>query len=285
MRRKPRSILNFFLFLTLISISGMMPAFSQTFAIIAPDATVGDTAFAVSMRKAMATRVAVLDLTLSDSAFRAVPSEDPFNLSSETAKNIGNSIGCRFYLLVRTGLQRRSSSERHEYFEAFAVYYLVSSLTGSLTRWSLEKFEENTPEQAMKKLEASIPETAQALIDAALAADIRERVSEEGIAIEDASDASNDTRPPLPYRRLRPEYTQLADFYNVAATVDIEVDVSAEGKILRTAVVRWAGYGLDESVDRTVREMQWRPADRKGVTLPMRVLLRYNFRDLEDEEK
>ena len=90
-------------------------------------------------------------------------------------------------------------------------------------------------------------------------------------------------RPPLPYRRISPEYTAIADFYNVEATVDISVDIDGDGKILETEIVRWAGYGLDESVTEAVRKMNWRPAERKGKFLPMRILLRYNFKDIEDE--
>jgi hypothetical protein len=266
-------------------LAAAVPALSRTFAIVTPDGTDRDAALAASLRSSMSSRVTVLDLSLAGSAFRSVPSEDPYNLTSVAARNIGSSIGCRFFVIMRSGLQRRSSSQRHEYYEAFAVYYLVSSLTGSLTHWSLVKFEENTPEEAEKKLAASVDGTARELIDRALAADAGEREPDGGSRIEDSSEAAEDTRPPLPYRRIKPEYTKLADYYNIAATVDIEVDVSAEGKILRTLIIRWAGFGLDESVEKTVREMQWRPADRKGATLPMRVLLRYNFRDLEDEQK
>jgi hypothetical protein len=43
-------------------------------------------------------------------------------------------------------------------------------------------------------------------------------------------------------------------------------------------VVRWAGFGLDEATVATVRQMHFFPAMRNGTALPMRVLLRYNFR-------
>ena len=43
-------------------------------------------------------------------------------------------------------------------------------------------------------------------------------------------------------------------------------------------VVRWAGFGLDEEVVATVRRMHFRPAQREGEPVPVRVLLRYNFR-------
>jgi TonB family protein len=75
----------------------------------------------------------------------------------------------------------------------------------------------------------------------------------------------------------------LASLYFVEATVDIEIEVDETGKLLKTEIVRWAGFGLDESVTDAIRKMNWRPASRNGKTLPLRVLLRYNFKKLEKE--
>jgi hypothetical protein len=69
----------------------------------------------------------------------------------------------------------------------------------------------------------------------------------------------------------------------VAATVDIEVDLDAAGQVLRTEIVRWAGFGLDEAVTTAVRAMNWRQAERSGKPLPIRFLLRYNFRKVDKE--
>ena len=88
-------------------------------------------------------------------------------------------------------------------------------------------------------------------------------------------------RSPIPYLRIKPEYTAIASFYDVAATVEIELTLASDGSILAADVVRWAGFGLDGSALKAVRSMQWRPAERNGKTLPIRVLLRYNFKKLE----
>jgi hypothetical protein len=53
---------------------------------------------------------------------------------------------------------------------------------------------------------------------------------------------------------------------------------------MRIGITRWAGYGLDESVIKTINEMQWRAASREGKALPIRVLLRYNFKKIEKED-
>jgi len=60
--------------------------------------------------------------------------------------------------------------------------------------------------------------------------------------------------------------------------VDALVDVDEKGEVSRAEISRWAGYGLDESVIATVKQLHFFPAMRDGRALPMRVLLRYNFR-------
>ena len=99
---------------------------------------------------------------------------------------------------------------------------------------------------------------------------------------ENSPEAKN-FRSPVPYKRIKPEYTGVAYLYGIAATVDILLDLDEKGNILRTEIVRWAGYGLDEAVTDAVRKMNWRPAERAGKPLPLRVLLRYNFKKVEKE--
>ena len=87
----------------------------------------------------------------------------------------------------------------------------------------------------------------------------------------------------MPYKRIKPEYTPAAYLYGIAATVDAEVSIDANGDVKRIDITRWAGYGLDESVIAAIRQMNWRPGERGGKPLPMRVLLRYNFTKIDKE--
>ncbi|MEO8042966.1 MAG: energy transducer TonB, partial [Acidobacteriota bacterium] len=84
-------------------------------------------------------------------------------------------------------------------------------------------------------------------------------------------------------RRIKPDYTTTAFLYDVRATIDVEADVDSDGRILSTRIVRWAGFGLEDSVEKAIRSMNWRPAMRGGKPLPMRVLLRYNFTKVDKE--
>ncbi len=106
----------------------------------------------------------------------------------------------------------------------------------------------------------------------------------EELPDENSPEAKN-FRTPLPYRRLSPEYTAMANLYDITATVDSLVDLDENGKITRIEITRWAGYGLDESVAATIRKMQWRAAERNGKQLPIRVLLRYNFKKIDHDDE
>jgi TonB family protein len=54
--------------------------------------------------------------------------------------------------------------------------------------------------------------------------------------------------------------------------------VDSRGEVGRVQIARWAGYGLDQSVIDTVKQMHFFPAMQNEKAVPMRVLLRYNFR-------
>jgi protein TonB len=85
-------------------------------------------------------------------------------------------------------------------------------------------------------------------------------------------------RLPRPYRRLTPAYPETAAQAEAEAMVDVLVDLDAKGEVMRVEVDRWAGFGLDQSTIETVRQLHFFPAMRDGVAVPMRILLRYNFR-------
>src|SRR5260370_37042049 len=95
---------------------------------------------------------------------------------------------------------------------------------------------------------------------------------------DDDNDVNKEVRAPRPYRRLKPLYPESAARAEVEAVVDVLADIDARGEVGRIEIARWAGYGLDQSVIDTVKQMHFFPAMRAGVVIPMRVLLRYNFR-------
>lgn len=261
-------------------------AAAQRYAVIAPDETQASSAFSERLVTELGRGHEVLDASMVKSAFSATKPENPFNMTRDDAQTVAAAIGCDVFVLVRAATVRRSSSARPEYYESAAFVYVVSGRSGRLVLWRGLRYDASTPTAAEEALARAVPSLAGELDTIWAKVAKTERAEPEPARMEEAPEGevpkSERFRAPIPYRRIKPEYTTEAAFYDVAATVDIQVDLAADGTILRTEIERWAGFGLDESVERAVRSMNWRPAERKGRPLPMRFLLRYNFKDAKN---
>ncbi len=258
---------------------------AQRLAVLTPDDADGSKGYATKLEAALDGKAKLVDDSLASSAFGAIGYSSPYNLSLDEAKRVGQAIGCDFFVLVRSAVQRRSSFQKEEYYDAYAFVFLVSSRTGRLISRSFLSETADKPNPALRKLDATISATAGSLVEK-LRSTVKAELDEKpGPPMEEPPDEGSSLaknfHPPVPFRRLKPEYTTLADQYEVTATVDIVVDLDAEGHVLRTEITRWAGYDLDESVDKAVRSMNWRPAERDGKFIPMRFLIRYNFKKAE----
>lgn len=237
--------------------------------------------------------VKVMDRSAAFAAYSSSELRSPFNLSSEEAKQIGAAAGCDQFILIKTDAQRRSSFQKKEYYEATAFIYVVSSRTGKLVKWLMFNNQNDTQEKALNDIVSSIPKHALEIKNAIEETNnfdkqIVSPSDPKSIKIEVLDEVSADDksfRAPIPFKRIKPVYTQLAYLFSITATIDAEVDIDSTGSITRLEIVRWAGYGLDESVSDAIRAMNWRPAERSGKTLPMRVLLRYNFKKLDKEDQ
>ena len=215
------------------------------------------------------------------------------NMTLQEARDLGGAIGSDFYITGDAQTLRRSSSEKPTYYEAYASVFIVSARTGRLILWDRPSFEAASPDEAELSLLKALSERAGVYAGAIKGAHDAERSERaerlERIAaaavpvIEDAPDDEvaaerEGLRLPQPYRRLRPSYPETAARAEAEAIVDVQVEIDTEGEVSRAEVVRWAGFGLDEAALGVVRQLHFRPARRNGVAVPMRVLLRYNFR-------
>jgi TonB family protein len=232
----------------------------------------------------------VLDRALSRAAARGVGYAGSLNMTLAEARSLGAAVGCDFFLTGDAQTVRRSSSTRTVYYESYVSVFIVSAHTGRLVLWDRPAAEADTVEGAETALLAALDAVkagryAGAVAEAA-AREERERfASEEGetaavidLSTDEGAAANSDLREPAPFRRLRPAYTDAAARAEAEATVDALVEIGADGEVSGVRVVRWAGFGLDEEVVATVRRMHFRPAQREGEAVPVRVLLRYNFR-------
>ena len=234
--------------------------------------------------------VHVADADLSRSAANGAGYAGSLNLTVRQARDLGAVLGTDFYVIGDAQTLRRSSSTTPVYYESYCSVFLVSSRTGSLVLWERLNFENAYAVAAEQVLGNSLSlDLYRRFLDVLRRAhedDQRQRsviVSYAGPVIEEAPEdekaaEGGGVRLPRPFKRLRPEYPPSAARAEAEATVDVLVDVDAAGEVGAVYVVRWAGFGLDEATVATVRQMQFFPAMRNGTAIPMRVLLRYNFR-------
>ena len=235
--------------------------------------------------------LSIMDRDLARAAARGVSYSGSLNLSRAEAHNLGAALGCDFYILGDSQTLRRSPSSGPLYFESYASIFLVSARTGRLISWERPNFRADNPQAAEKSLLAELSgnDVSRRLASAIRRAHEeeqadRELTSERQVPLIEAAPDDDKLaeieglRLPRPFRRLIPAYPDSAATAEATATVDVLVDLDAKGDVTRVEVDRWAGFGLDQSTMETVRQLRFFPAMRNGTAVPMRIMLRYNFR-------
>jgi TonB family protein len=230
------------------------------------------------------------DPDLSRAAAKGIGYSGSLNLSVSEARDLGAVLATDFYIIGDAQTLRRSSSSRPVYYESYCSLFLVSARTGRLIMWDRPSFEHDKASAAEDRLAKELSgETIHRTVLAIRRAREDEHAKRTLVApsseplIEEAPDDDQaaevqGVRLPRPYRRLRPAYPESAARAEAEGTVDVLVDVRADGEVGDVQIARWAGFGLDEITVATVRQMHFFPAMKNGSPIPMRVLLRYNFR-------
>ena len=244
---------------------------------------------AISLKRE--TGLVILDREQVRAAASGAGYESSLSLTLGEARDLGAALGSDFFILGDSQTLRRSPSDGPVYFDSYASIFVVSSRTGRLISWQRLAFMADTPAAAEQLLfsELSGPEIQHRLSVTVHRAHDDERgereltTGEQIPIIEAAPDdeksaTAEGLRLPRPYRRFVPAYPESAARAEVEATVDVLVDLDATGEVTRVEVARWAGFGLDEATVETVRRLHFFPAMRDGIAIPIRVLLRYNFR-------
>jgi TonB family protein len=233
----------------------------------------------------------VADADLSRAAARGIGYAGSLNLTTSEARDLGAALAAEFYIIGDAQTLRRSSFQTPVYYESYCSIFLVSTRTGRLLFWERPSFEnkEATTAEAQLSQYLSGDDLKRRLLEAVRQAHADERIkrtippSTAEAVIEEAPEDEKAAeiqgiRLPRPFRRLRPAYPDTAARADAEATVDVVVDVGTDGEVGDVQVVRWAGFGLDEVTVATVRQLHFFPAMKNGTPVPMRVMLRYNFR-------
>lgn len=256
----------------------------------------GDSTFAKKATASVRSNLkAEPELNLSDpdlvrAAAKGIGYTGSLNMTVNEARDLGAAIASDFFLIGDAETLRRSSSQSPVYYEAYCSIFIVSSRTGQLVFWERPSFEALNEGEAEQQLlnNLSASGARDRWTKAIQRAEEHERtqralIVDNSVQLIEAPDDEKTAdaqglQLPRPYRRLRPDYPASAARADAEATVDVIVDVGADGEVGQIQLARWAGFGLDETTIATVRQMHFFPAQRNGTPIAMRVLLRYNFR-------
>lgn len=220
-------------------------------------------------------------------ALKGVGYEGSINMTKDEARRIAAAVGCDFFITGKTETLVRSERKGESHAEAYAGMMIVDGRSGALAAFDFARAKGGGREEAAAALLDDIRSRAPAYAEkmrAFRAAQTGAAGGPGGEAVIDLPDAElafgAGFRPPEFLARARPEYTPEAELADISATVEAMVMFSAAGEVGRVELTRWAGFGLDESAARAMKELKFKPATRDGVPISVRALVRYNFRRL-----
>lgn len=235
--------------------------------------------------------LALITRDLARAAAVGLGYQGSLNMTRAEARDLGTAIGCDLFITGDAQVVRRSPSSGTIYFESYASIFIVDARSGALVQWDRPSLQATHAADALAVLKTELRRRAPlyattlrrafaAQLQRTLAWQPTEKGEEESMYLDLTRDQGLDENiiPPQPYRRLQPAYTEEAARAEAEATVDVLAWIDEDGVVRRVEVVRWAGFGLDESVTQTVKRMFFRPAMRNQRPTPALVLLRYNFR-------
>jgi TonB family protein len=256
---------------------------------------VGDSGSAVTavLRKALSTdeRVSTIEPEQIRPAADGVGYSGSINMTLEEARRLGSAIGCDFFIVGKAEALTRSEQKMETHGEAIIGVMLVDGRSGRLVLFQFIREKAPAAVAALERGTTALMGCAQDFVDKmqqyqkarisgpaptgpekGRSADLIEDIPEESSA------KSAGFVPPQFLNRAKPDYTAEADLAGIAATVEALAVFKANGEVGEIEITRWAGYGLDESAERAIRVLKFKPATRGGRVISVRALIRYNFK-------
>jgi len=237
-------------------------------------------------------RAVLIEQSIVRPALTGVGYAGSINLTKDEARKIGAAIGCDFFLIGKAEEITRSVREGESHEEAFAGVMIVNGRTGALASFDFLSSKAGSKEEALQSLITRVQVRAAAYVDQM--SEINQTPTKLGSInhqpsdrdswelVEDIPEAESSRadgfNPPEFLNRMKPEYTSDAETADITATVEAMVVFGATGEIRGVEITRWAGFGLDESSARAIRQLKFKPATRDGAPINVRALIRYNFR-------
>ncbi len=212
------------------------------------------------------------------------------NMSKDEARKLASTIGCDFLIVSKAETFTRSDVANESHEEAYAGVMIVDGRTGGLAAFDFISNKSSTPDAARKSLRTTLEARVAGYVDRMIqvrAQTPTARAMDSArptptAAIEDLPDEDSPRsigfKPPEFLNRVKPEYSTEAELADVTATVEAMVVFRSNSEIGGIEITRWAGFGLDESSERAIRQLKFKPATRDGIPINVRAMIRYNFR-------
>lgn len=83
---------------------------------------------------------------------------------------------------------------------------------------------------------------------------------------------------PIPIYDPDPPYSEQARKAKYQGTVVLSIIVDAQGRVHNAQVVKPLGLGLDQNAVQTIQTWKFKPAERNGVPVPVRIMVEVTFR-------
>jgi TonB family protein len=221
--------------------------------------------------------------SIVDGATKALQLPNLLNLSRNQARNFGLALGVDIFVVARTRLVERTGVGANLYGECYVAVGFVGTRSGQLLVFDFIETRASTTGEALALAASRIKEHSQFYAER-MRAGFKEQFEAKRLSAEDSAaielpeeDSESDIEPPTFSSRQQPEYTETARKMGISAVVEIEAVLRRDGTIGNTEVMRWAGFGLDESAVAAVRHLKFKPATMKNLPVSCRALIRYNF--------
>ena len=237
-------------------------------------------------------RVALIDSSIVQSALVGIGYGGSINMSKDEARKLGAAIGCDFFVVGKAEALTRSDRENDSHEEAYIGVMIVDGRTGALAGFDFISDKASTRESALQALTKTLDARTAGYVDRMIQVRARARTPQSrdsasagltaGDLVEEVpgegSPRSTGFKAPEFINRVKPEYGTEAEIADITATVEAMVVFRSNGEIGAIEITRWAGFGLDESSERAIRQLKFKPATRDGNAINVRAMIRYNFR-------
>jgi hypothetical protein len=241
-------------------------------------------------------RVVLIDHSMIQPALTGFGYDGSINMSKDEARRLGSVMGCDFFIIGKAETLTRSERENESHVEAFAGVMIIDGRSGALAVFDFISEKAVTRERALSAVAKVLGERASGYVDrmnqtreraqSLTSTDSANRGSTAAEIFEDMPDEDSPRAtgftPPQFLGRVKPGYTSEAEQADITATVEAMVIFRSNGEVGGIETTRWGGFGLEDSAERAIRQLKFKPATRDGRPVGVRGMIRYNFRRVSE---